>query len=289
MSIQAEPGFKVREACAKINITLEVTGKRDDGYHQISSVMQAINLRDTLSIRQADHLYLDSNVTTLVSPNNLVYRAARLLQDITGVARGAAISLGKNIPLASGLGGGSSDAVATIQTLNDIWELNLTPDNLERIAAQLGSDTLFFLAGGGTALAGGRGDKITRLPSLPQAYVVLMNPDMNIPNKTSSMYASLDPSHFTHGEATQKIIEMLRRGEQITVSDCYNVFEKVAFSRFTELEEYRRCFLSAGAEEVRLAGAGPTLFTLAENQDHGLEIYHQLEKEGLEVYLAKTL
>lgn len=289
MSIKTEPGLKVSRAYAKINLTLEVTGKREDGYHQIASVMQAVDLSDTLSIEPADHLYLDCNVSALVSPNNLVYRVAKLLQDFTGVKRGSAISIDKNIPLASGLGGGSSDAMATLQTLNAIWDLNLTPDSLETIAAKLGSDTIFFLHGGGTALAEGRGEKITPLPSLPQTWVVLMKPAIDMPNKTSSMYASLGPSNFSHGEATQRIIKMLHRGEKFTITNCYNVFEKVAFSRFTVLEEYRRRFLSAGAEEVCLAGSGPTLFTLPGNEAQALEIYHQLEKEGIEVYLAKTL
>ena len=177
--------------------------------------MQAIDLSDTLSFQPGEHLYLDCNIAALVSPNNLVFRAAKLLQDFTGESRGAAISINKTIPLASGLGGGSSDAAATLQALNEVWELNLTPDNLEKIAANLGSDTFFFLHGGGTALAEGRGDKITPLPSLPKTWVVLMKPPIDIPNKTSGMYASLDTSHFTHGEATQRMIKHITPGRKV--------------------------------------------------------------------------
>jgi 4-diphosphocytidyl-2-C-methyl-D-erythritol kinase len=289
MSIEPASRFKVRKACAKINLTLEVIGKRDDGYHQIASVMQAVDLCDTLSFQPGEHFYLDCNIATLVSPNNLVFRAAKLLQDFTGKNKGAAISINKTIPLASGLGGGSSDAAATLQALNEVWELNLTLDNLGEIASNLGSDIFFFLHGGGTALIEGRGDKVTPLPSLPKTWVVLMKPPIDVPNKTSGMYASLVTSHFTHGEATQRMIKQLELRERITPYACYNVFESVAFSRFAVLEEYRRRFLSAGAGEVHLAGSGPTLFALVEDEAQGKEICHKLEKERIEVYLAKTL
>ena len=287
--MELESKVKSGKAYAKINLTLEVISKREDGYHEIASVVQAINLCDILSFQPREHIYLACNIPQLASPNNLVFKAAKLLQDFTGSSGGAAISLEKAIPLASGLGGGSSDAAVTLQTLNEIWGLNLAPENLERIAANLGSDIFFFLSGGMTALIEGRGEKVTRLPPLPKTWVILIKPPIEIANKTKKMYASLDPSHFTQGKSTQKVVELIKRGDRITSQFCYNVFNEVAFSFFPGLDEYRLRFLAAGASQVHLAGTGPTLFTLAEERAQGEEICRRLKKERIEVYLTETL
>ena len=287
--MELESKVKPGKAYAKINLTLEVMGKREDGYHEIASVVQAISLCDILSFQPREHIYLACNIPQLVSPNNLVFKAAKSLQDFTGSSGGAAISLEKAIPLASGLGGGSSDAAVTLQALNEIWGLNLASENLERMAANLGSDIFFFLSGGMTALVEGRGEEVTRLPPLTKTWVVLVKPPMEIANKTQKMYASLDPSHFTQGESTQKVVELIKRGERITSQFCYNVFNEVASSFFPGLDEYRLRFLAAGASQVYLAGTGPTLFTLAEERAQGEEICRRLKKERIEVYLTETL
>ena len=287
--MELESKVESGKAYAKINLTLEVMGKREDGYHEIASVVQAISLCDILSFQPREHIYLACNIPQLVSPNNLVFKAAKSLQDFTGSSGGAAISLEKAIPLASGLGGGSSDAAVTLQALNEIWGLNLASENLERMAANLGSDIFFFLSGGMTALVEGRGEEVTRLPPLTKTWVVLVKPPMEIANKTQKMYASLDPSHFTQGESTQKVVELIKRGERITSQFCYNVFNEVASSFFPGLDEYRLRFLAAGASQVYLAGTGPTLFTLAEERAQGEEICRRLKKERIEVYLTETL
>jgi len=284
-----EQSVKAYKAYAKINLTLEVLGKREDGYHEIVSIVQAINLGDTLSFRPREHIYLASNIPELTSPNNLVFRAARLLHDFTGSMKGVAISLEKAIPLASGLGGGSSDAAVTLLVLNEMWGLNLDLEKLEGMAANLGSDVFFFLYGKRTALVEGRGDKVTPLPSFPKTWVVLVKPPIDIPHKTQRMYASLAPSCLTQGQSTRQVMEQIRRGERITPSLCYNVFESVAFSLIPGLEGYRNSFLAAGASQVHLAGSGPTLFALVEEEDRGVEICHRLKKERIEVHLTETI
>ena len=280
---------KSGKAYAKINLTLEVLGKREDGYHEIASIIQAIDLCDILSFQPREHIYLACNIPQLVSPNNLVFKAAKLLQEYTGSGDGVAISLEKAVPLASGLGGGSSDAAATLQALNEIWGFGLAPENLKTIAANLGSDISFFLSGGKTALVEGRGEKVTRLRPLPKTWVISIKPPMEIANKTQKMYASLGPSHFTQGGSTHKVVEIIRRGERIAPQFCYNVFDEVAFSFFPGLEEYRLRFLAAGASQVHLTGTGLTLFTLAEERAQGEEIFRRLRKERIEVYLTETL
>ncbi len=276
------------KAYAKINLTLEVIGERPDGYHEIVSVMQAISLYDTLSFQLGDNISLGCNIPELTSSDNSVVRAAKLLQEATGCRKGASISLSKGIPWASGLGGGNSDAAATLQALNELWGLNLSFQDLREIASKLGSDIFFFLHGARTALVEGRGEEVTPLPS-PKLWLVVMKPPIDMPQKTQRMYASLEPSQFTTGQFTRRIVESLRRGDRIIPSFCYNIFENVAFSLFPGLEEYRRRFLDAGASMVHLAGAGPALFTLVESKAEGEEICRRLKKEGMEVYVAETL
>ena len=274
-------------APAKINLTLEVLGQRADGYHQLASVVQSISLEDTLSFQPNKEIHLVCNLPELISSDNLVIRAARLLQEVSGCRKGATIFLNKGIPPAAGLGGGSSDAAATLNGLNQLWELGFHLEKLRELASKLGSDVPFFLYGG-TALVEGRGNEITPLPSPTPFWLVLAKSPLNILNKTEKMYASLNPSHFTGGNFTQKVVDALHRGDKITSSLCYNVFEQIAFLR-PELEQYRRCFIAAGAGSVHLAGAGPTLFTLIEKEAQGEKLLWNMKCCGMEAYLARTL
>ena len=278
-----------RKANAKINLTFEVLGQRRDGYHEIISVMQAISLCDVLTFEPHDGIQLACDVAELVSPNNLVYKAATLMQGLARGSRGVAITLGKGIPPASGLGGGSSDAAVTLQVLNKMWGVNLPRKSLMEVAAQLGSDVPFFVSGSPTTLATGKGEKVEALPSPAKTWVVLLRPPIEMPNKTKEMYAHLDPAGFTTGQHARRLANSIRAGERITSRQCFNVFDPLALSVMPGLNHYRREFLAAGAAEVHLAGAGPTLFTLVGGRDEGEEILHWLKKLRMEAYLAETV
>jgi 4-diphosphocytidyl-2-C-methyl-D-erythritol kinase len=284
-----KPRVKLEKACAKINLTLEVLGRRDDGYHEIAGVMQAIDLCDTLHFGLEDHIHLACNVPQLVSPNNLVFKAVRLLQDATGSRLGISVSLEKGIPLASGLGGGSSDAAVTLQAVNELWELNLSREELRDIAFSLGSDVPFFLCDGTTALVQGRGERVTRLPRLVKTWVVLVKPPIEIANKTQEMYARLRPSHFSDGGYTRRMVEVIKKRETIKAEMCHNVFYDIAFASLPGLDGYRLRFLAAGAPQVYLAGSGPALFSLVEGRAQGEDIYRRLKQDKVEVYLAETI
>ncbi|MBN2098499.1 MAG: 4-(cytidine 5'-diphospho)-2-C-methyl-D-erythritol kinase [Dehalococcoidia bacterium] len=287
MSPESKP--IARKAHAKINLTLEVLGKRQDGYHEIISVMQAISLCDVLAFEPHDHLHLASDVAELVSPNNLVCKAAKLMQYPVKGSPGVAITLSKGIPLASGLGGGSSDAAVTLQVLNKMWDVNLPRKRLIEAAAQLGSDVAFFVRSNPTALATGRGEKVEALPSPPRTWVVLLRPPIELANKTREMYARLDTSCFTRGQHARRLARSIRAGERITSRQCFNVFDPLAVSLFPGLEHYRREFLAAGAGEVHLAGAGPMLFTLVDGRGDGEGILQRLRSQRVEAYLAQTV
>jgi 4-diphosphocytidyl-2-C-methyl-D-erythritol kinase len=275
-------------AYAKLNLTLEVLGKRSDGYHEIASVMQTIELHDTLSFKLDEHIHLVCNIPELTSSDNLVVKAAKLLQEVAGSSCGAFISLDKGIPHSCGLGGGSSDAAATLGALNELWGLSLPPRSLVMLAPHLGADCAFFIQGG-TALVEGKGEKVTLLPPPPKSWMVLLKPPFVLDGKTQRLYTSLNESHFTSGQLSSRIAQWLREGKEISPSLFYNTFEQVAFALFPNLGEYWRRFIQAGADSVHLAGAGPCLFTMTKDKSQGEKIYHRLRCEGAQVYLVQTL
>ena len=275
-------------APAKLNLTLEVLAKRRDGFHEIRSVIQAINLCDSLHFQLSQNNEFRSGMPGWLAEESLVSQAASLLQETTGCTKGAAIEVEKRIPLMSGLGGDSSDAAAVLRGLDQLWELGLSKKELLELAPQLGSDVSFFLYGG-TALAEGRGERITPLPSLPHTWVVLVVPSVSrSPGKTQRLYASLEASHYTDGQITERLVEALRAGGELTPSLLFNAFESVTFARSSELSVYREHIVKTGATNVHLAGSGPTLFTPVEDRTEAEDLHLRLQQQGLESYLMDT-
>ena len=276
-------------AYAKINLTLEVLGDRDDGYREIASVFQTIDLTDTLYFKLQDQLELECNVPELISAQNSVLRVAELLREETGHEKGASIYLHKRIPVGGGLGGHSTDEAAAARGLSELWGLGLGRQRLLQLVSKLSSDTCFFLYGG-TALARGRGDKVISLPTLPETWLVMLKPKTEpIPDKTAKLCASLSPSQFTSGQLTQRCADHISQGRPIDDSLLFNVFESVAFDFFPELDWYRSQMLAAGAAGVHLTGSGPSLFTLVPDRTSGEAIFNRLKSEGYEVYLTRTI
>ena len=276
-------------AYAKINITFEVLGRRQDGYHDVSTILQTIDLKDTIEFELDSSLSIECDDVALRSSDNLVLKAASLLKKGTGYKGGAAISLKKGIPLAAGLGGGSSDAGVALVALNKLWKLNLSTESLVEMAAALGSDAPYFIHGG-TALAEGRGERVTPLPPLLQSWVVLMKPSVLVPElKTKAMYGALRPSHYSKGEHTKRAVSAIERGVVRDGLSVYNAFDAVAFEMYEGMEWYWKQFMSAGAPEVHLAGSGPTLFTLLFDRGRAEELHRSLLDLGLETYIVKTI
>ena len=275
-------------APAKINLTLEVLAKRKDGFHEIRSVIQAINLCDSLHFRSSRDIEFKSSSAGWIPEKSLVSRAVVLIQEAIGCSKGAMIEVEKRIPLVSGLGGDSSDAAATLRGLNRLWGLGLSLTELLEMAAGLGSDVPFFLYGG-TALAEGRGEVVTPLPPLPTMRVILVMPSVpRVPGKTAQLYASLKTSHYTEGQYTDRLSTNLKEGGEVTPSALFNAFENVAFARFSELSVCREHIIKLGAADVHLAGSGPTLFTLERDRTQAEELYIRLQQQKMESYLTET-
>ena len=274
---------------AKINLTLEVLGKRPDGFHEIRSVLQTVNLCDRLHFRTGQGITFKCDMPGWSAEESLVAKAVSLLQKATGCSKGAEIEVEKRIPLMSGLGGDSSDAAATLRGLNKLWELDLTQEKLLELAAQLGSDVAFFLYGG-TGLVEGRGEVVTPLPPLPHRWVVLVVPDVpRLPGKTKTLYSSLEKGHYTDGQITQRLVKSIKAGREFKPAMLFNTFENVAFDHFSGLKVYREHLIKLGAPHVHLAGSGPTLFTMSEDKAQAEELYTRCQQQGMEAYLVESL
>jgi len=277
------------KAPAKINLTLEVLAKRPDGFHEIRSVIQTIDLYDSLRFRSNRQLRFSCDKPDFIVEESLVSRAAAMLQEASGSAEGATIEIKKRIPMVAGLGGDSSDAAAVLSGLNKLWKLGLSPAKLLELAPKLGSDVPFFLYGG-TALVEGRGEKIKALPPLPRRWVVLLVPPFSrVKGKTTKLYASLKPGHYTDGQITEKLVKVLNEGRGFKPSLLFNTFENVAFELFPKLGLYRDHFIKLGAYNVHLAGSGPALFAVLDDKFQAENLYARCEQQNLECYLAETL
>ncbi len=279
------------EACAKLNLAFEVLGKRADGYHEVKTVMQTVGLSDLLTIEPWPTLRVECDSPELSGEANLVWKAAEALARSRGIQPRANIHVQKRIPIAMGLGGGSSDAAAALRALNDFWELSASTGELAEIAAEIGSDVSFFLYGG-TALAEGRGELVSPLPALPPFNLTLVFPDLEIGDKTRRMYSRLTPANYSDGGTTRLLVQLLMSGQFVSESirGCiYNVFQDIAEWEFPVLAQMRRAVLERGGLELYLCGAGPAMFAVPSSEIQHRTVVEALQPMGAGVYLVTTV
>lgn len=276
-------------AQAKINLTLDVLGKRSDGYHEVAMVMQSVALADRILLReQAGGVSVAASIADLpCGRTNLAYRAALLLMETFSVKRGVHIFLEKRIPVAAGLAGGSTDAAAVLQGLNRLWQLGLSLDELCRLGAALGSDVPFCLAGG-TALASGRGEIITALPDLPECPVVLAKLPLAV--STASVYRRFCGEAVTRRPDTLGVVDAVRRGDWDTIAGkLANVLESVTIADHPEIQEIKEIMLQAGAISSLMSGSGPTVFGIAQSDVQADYIADKLKSSTrAEVFVTRT-
>jgi 4-diphosphocytidyl-2-C-methyl-D-erythritol kinase len=274
------------KAPAKINLILEVLGKRTDGFHEIRSVLQTIDLYDTLYIEAGRGFSFECDIPDWSAEKSLVSRVLSLLPAISG--RGVDIKLEKHIPMMSGLGGDSSDAAALLKGLNDCCGLNISDEKLHELATQLGADVAFFLRGG-TALASGKGEMITPLPPLLKMWLVLVMPDVPVAQgKTTRMYAALKPSSYSDGAITGQLVEALKKGKTIGSELLYNSFEDIAQDMYPGLSYYISGFIRSGIP-AHLAGAGPALFAVFSDKAQAEDFYKICQDQHVTAHIAESI
>jgi 4-diphosphocytidyl-2-C-methyl-D-erythritol kinase len=264
-------------APAKLNLGLEVIGNRADGYHEIATVMQTVSVFDRLTVVPAGEITLTVTERSLAGDDNLVLAAARLLRQALGLTEGASISLSKRIPTAAGLGGASSDAAAALLAVSQLWGAALPPARMLALAAHLGSDVPFLLRGG-TALAEGRGERLTPLRPLPGLWFVLAVPAVTIPRKTASLYSALTPEDFTAGDRIRRLAANLEAGRSLEPDLLANAFRHPLTTLRPELLAVGRTMSAAGAPFVALSGSGPTHYTATASIGHARSIARRLRE-----------
>lgn len=278
-------------AWAKLNLTLDVLGKRPDGYHELCMVMQSVALSDTVTIRQGGAgISVRSNLEFLpTGPTNLAASAAIRLCEAAGRDwNGLEIVLEKHIPVCAGLAGGSSDAAAVLRGLNRHLGLNYSLQELAKIGEQVGSDVPYCVYGG-TMLARGRGEVLTPLPPLPWCYVVLCKPRYSI--STPELFRRIDGVRLTCRPDTAGMEQALQAGDLAGVARrMYNVFEDVLpRPAGTAVAEIKRTLIETGALGACMSGTGPTVFGLFETLDRAWDACIALRREYQEVFLRVTL
>lgn len=274
-------------AHAKVNLVLEVLGIREDGYHEIDTVLQEVELADVVEVRAAPDWRIEVTGPkaegTPADESNLALKAARLLAERTGGSP-VAIRLEKHIPAAGGLGGGAADAAAVLRLLGSAWASTTTAD-LEAVANAVGSDEAFFLTGG-TARARGRGERITPLTALPAHDVVLFVPPQTIERKTPRMFAALDRHPFDSGAVAERFAQ--EGPGCVSSAMTFNAFERVAFDLFPWLATLWEDLERRIGEPVRLAGAGPCLFWIGPSGSGG-GVARSAEGAACEVIPTRTV
>ncbi|WP_310603065.1 4-(cytidine 5'-diphospho)-2-C-methyl-D-erythritol kinase [Anaerosporobacter sp.] len=277
------------KAYAKINLGLDVLGKREDGYHEVRMIMQNIRLYDKLTMKRIneDKIILKTNLTYLpTNENNLVYRAIQLLKEEFHIKQGVHVELQKHIPVAAGLAGGSSDAAATLIGMNRLFHLKLSKNDLMERAVKLGADIPYCILGG-TALSEGIGEVLTPLAPMPNAYVLIAKPPINV--STKYVYENLKLDEQTKHPDIDGIIKAIDSKDLHGVTErLNNVLESVTIEKYPVIQEIKETMIQFGAMNALMSGSGPTVFGIFEDLNLARKAFYQLKIEGKakQIYLT---
>ena len=278
-------------AFAKVNLTLDVLGKRDDGYHDLKSVMQTISIRDDVEIDVDTDMPWSLQCTMDGIPedhSNLAWKAAETFYRITGLkTSGLAIRINKRIPTQAGLGGGSADAAAVLRALNKHYGNPLSILALAEVGAQVGSDVPFCVLCG-TAMVEGRGERLRKLPDIPDCFFVVCKPDFSA--STPELYRKLDESVIAHRPDNQAMESALLAGDLQKVADnIWNVFDPVVTKDHLEMNYIKSIFNSYGAIAYQMTGSGSAIFCIVTEFEHAAVICNMLKENYPQIYIAKPV
>jgi len=282
-------------APAKINLALEVLGKRPDGFHEVETVMTTIDLADRVTVTPREtgaglEVVLTGPYAEGIDPHDdLSRRAAIRVAEAAGIEPDVRIQVEKRIPSPGGLGGGASDAAAVIRLLDRLWGLRWKMPRLEAIAATLGSDVPFFLHAG-AARCTGRGEVVEPLRDMrPLRLLVLLPPVPRLEQKTAKRYAALHPHDFTNGDRTRRLAARIARHAPPPTGDLVNAFERVIERTDPELVAHYARYGQAGALQLHLCGAGPAVYLFIREDAKASELRRDFRAVGATVFEARTL
>ncbi|MED4789170.1 4-(cytidine 5'-diphospho)-2-C-methyl-D-erythritol kinase [Bacillus atrophaeus] len=279
----------LEKAPAKINLSLDVTKKRPDGYHEVEMIMTTIDLADRIELTEIveDEVRVAShNRFVPDDQRNLAYQAAKLIKDRYKVKKGVSIMITKVIPVAAGLAGGSSDAAATLRGLNRLWKLNLSVEELAELGAEIGSDVSFCVYGG-TALATGRGERIRHISAPPHCWVILAKPTVGV--STAEVYRQLKLDKVEHPDVNGMIEAIEEKSFQKVCGQLGNVLESVTLDMHPEVAMIKNQMKRFGADAVLMSGSGPTVFGLVQYESKVQRIYNGLRGFCDQVYAVRMI
>ena len=277
------------DAYAKVNLSLDVLYRREDGYHEINTIMQQINLKDTLVISDLkEGIVIEcSHPEVPLDSSNLVYKAWMGLKEKFSIHKGAHIVINKNIPVAAGLAGGSTDAAATLKGLNELWGLNLTEEELMDIGVTIGADVPFCIMGG-TALAQGIGEKLTRLSSFSRKLVLVANP--GIPVSSAHVYKNLRLERLSERPDTDRLIRSIEEDDlSFLAQNMVNVLEQVTLEEYSIIKDIKEQMKRLGALGSLMSGSGSTVFGIFDNMETLERCKNEMENNVKVLISTKTI
>lgn len=275
---------------AKVNLSIDVLGKREDGYHLVEMIMQTIDLYDKLKITEIEEnsILIKSNSLDIpLNEDNIMYKAVKLLKNQFNIEKGIEISIEKNIPVAAGMAGGSSNAAAVLVGLNKLWNLGLSENELKDIGLKLGADVPFCITGG-SAIAEGIGEKLTNIKGLPEDLNILVCKP-NIFVSTKEVYQSLNMDKVKRRPQNKELIDALQKEDVKFISEnMVNVLEEVTSFKYSEIGQIEDIMIKNKALGSMMSGSGPTVFGLFDNKDCAIKAKEDLQAKYNQVYLVKS-
>lgn len=279
----------IERAPAKINLGLDVLGKRQDGYHDLEMVMLSIDLCDHVTVKplENDLIMIDCNCPKLpINEKNDVYKAAELIKKRYKISAGVSIFLNKNIPVCAGMGGGSSDAAATIRALNRLWQLNLSIKEMVAIGIEIGSDVPYCIEAG-CAKVSGKGDIVDSIKGKLSSWVVLVKPDFGISTRT--VFSEIDCASIARVDVSAIVKALEGNDYQALMTSMGNSLEDISIARKPFIQKVKDKMSSAGADVALMTGSGPTVFALCQNEKRANRVFNSLKGFCKEVYKVRTL
>ena len=280
----------VIDAYGKINLALDVLYPRDDGYHEIDTIMQQIDLKDTIILRNIDayDIILECNERDVpLDETNLAYKAWDRIVKESNLKKGIHITIKKNIPVAAGLAGGSTDAAAVLKGLNQLWNLNLSQEKLMEIGAEIGADVPFCILGG-TARARGKGEKLTRVKSFSNKLVLLAN--IGIPISSGYVYEKLDLKANRIKIDVDRLVEYIEADDtENLAANMANTMELVVLEEYPVIGQIKEDMMKYGALGSLMSGSGPTVFGIFDSEENLKRCKEYLERKVEKVFSAKTI
>ena len=275
---------------AKINLSIDVLGKREDGYHLVEMIMQTIDLFDKIKIfsLKEDTIIIESNSLDIpLDITNIVYKAADLIKKQYNIKEGVKIIIEKNIPIAAGMAGGSSNAAAVLVGLNQLWQLKLSENKLKELGLKLGADVPFCI-GGQTALAENIGEKLTKIDGLSEnIFILVCKPELFV--STKEIYEEIDSKIIEKRPNNKLLIQLLKENKIQQIADnMYNVLEEVTRERYPVIEEIEKIMMENDALGSMMSGSGPTVFGLYRNREDAENCKNKLLKKFSQVYIVKS-